>query len=83
MITFEFTARCGEQSTPLVVNLEYQPGNQTQRARRIAVGQLLAQLEPDEALVRAVAQDMVTVAVGADIWVIGEARGGPDRRGKV
>ncbi len=83
MLKFEFTARCEEQAMPLEVSLAYKPGNQTQRARRIAAGQLLAELAPSEALVKSIGEDLITVTIEQNIWVIGEARGGPDRRGKV
>ncbi len=83
MLKFEFTARCEEQSMPLAVSLEYKPGNQTQRARRLAAGQLLAELAPSEALVKSIDEELVTVTIGQSIWVIAEGRGGPDQRGKV
>ncbi len=83
MQKFEFTARCGEQSMPLEVSLEYKPGNQTQRARCLAVGQLLAQLQPDEALVKSFDDELVTVTIAGNIWAIAEGRGSPDRRGKL
>ena len=81
MITFQFTARCGEKSLPLEVNIEYRPGKQMQRARRVAVGELLAALEVEEASINASGEDLVTVSIGEEIWVIGEGRGGGQRRG--
>ncbi len=81
MLKFEFIARCEGESIPLEVSLAYKPGNQTQRARRIAAGQLLAELAPSEALVKSIDEELVTVTIGQSIWVIGEGRGGPDRRG--
>jgi hypothetical protein len=81
MIKFQFTARCGEESLPLEVNIEYRPGKQMQRARRTAVGELLAALEIDRASVDATGNDMVTVTTDGGTWVIAEGRGGGQRRG--
>ena len=74
MIKFRFIARSGDESIPLTVALEYQPGNQTQRARRLAAGELLAILAAEEAHVDAREEGLVTVRTGENIWVIGEAR---------
>lgn len=79
MIKFAFTARCGEDTIPLEVSIDYRPGRQSQRARRVAVGQLLAVLETDEATVDASGDEQVTVATPHGTWVIGEARGVPSR----
>lgn len=82
VIKFQFTARRGEESLPLEVNIEYRPGKQAQRARRVAVGELLAALELEEASVDASGEEMVTVSTRDGVWVIGEARtGGTHRRG--
>lgn len=83
MIKIGFTARCGEESLPLVVNIDYRPGKQMQRARRVAVGELLAALEADEASVDASGEDQVTVTTRGKTWVIAEGRSGGERRGTV
>ena len=75
MIEFHFTARCGDETLPISVSLEYQPGNQTQQARRKAVGELLVALKADEAQIDARLDGLVTVVVGDARWVIAEARG--------
>ena len=82
MIDFHFTARCGDETLPLKVSLEYQPGQQTQQARRKAVGDLLLALKAETAQVDASLDGLVTVIVGDDRWVIAEARGaaGTERR---
>jgi hypothetical protein len=72
---FRFIARCGEQTMPLEVNLAYRPGKQAQRARRVAVGELLAALGAETASVDAAGEDQVRVTTPEGIWIIGE--GGP------
>ena len=74
MITFRFVAICGEQKIPLEVKLPYKPGKQVQRARRYAVGELLAVLEIEVATVNAAGEDLVKVTTKDGIWVIGESR---------
>lgn len=83
MITFRFTATCGEQSLPLEVSIEYRPGKQTQRARRVAVGKLLAVLEVDHASVDASGEDQIKVTTKKGTWVIGDARGLVEGRGRL
>ena len=83
MISFSFMARNGEQAIPLDVKLDYQPGHQTQRARRIAVGELLAQLETETAAINASGNDRVTVTTTDGTWVIGESYSNHARRGKL
>ena len=83
MIKFQFTARCGDQSVPLEVSVEYRPGKQAQRARRVAVGELLAILEADEASIDATGTDQVTVITKDGHWVIAEGRGVGQGRGGV
>ena len=83
MIKFAFIARCDEQTIPLEVSLEYQPGNQTQRARRMAVGELLAKLEIEAAQIDASGSDMVKVQTESDVWVIGESYSATGGRGKI
>lgn len=83
MINFSFVARNGEQIIPLDVKLDYQPGNQTQRARRIAVGELLAKLEIESATIDASGNDMATVTTTDGIWVIGESYSNQASRGKL
>lgn len=82
MITFKFLARCGEQTLPLEVRLDYRPGRQGQRARRVAVGQLLAMLEIESASVDASGEDQVTVATPDGTWVIAETWGAGDGPGR-
>lgn len=83
LIKFQFTARCGEESIPLEVNLPYKPGKQTQRARRVAVGELLAILEIEEATVKATGDDLVTVSTTTHVWAIAEGGAANERRGGV
>ncbi len=80
---FHFTARCGEQTTPLQVSMPYAPGNQAPKARLVAVGELLAALDCKQASVDASHEGVVTVTIGPDIWVIDEARAKPATRGPV
>lgn len=80
---FHFIARCGEQTTPLSVSMPYAPGNQAPRARRIAVGELLAVLQCQHASIDASQDGVVTVTVGKEVWVIDEARAKPATRGPV
>lgn len=82
MITFQFTATCGDQSMPLEVRLEYRPGKQSQRARRIAVGELLAKLQVDSATVEPSGADQLSVKTSHGVWIIGEARGLVEGRGR-
>ncbi len=78
MITFRFLARCGDETLPLEARIDYRPGRQAQRARRVAVGQLLAVLEADGAIVDASGEDQVVVSTGDRTWVIAEALGAGD-----
>lgn len=82
MITFAFVARCAEESIQLEVKLAYQPGKQAQRARRVAVGELLAVLECESATVDASGTDRVTVQTAQGVWVIGESYSPKETRGK-
>jgi len=70
MIKFKFTATCGDQNLPLEANIEYKPGKQAQRARRVAVGELLALLEAEEASVDASEADQIVVTTRGETWVI-------------
>ena len=82
MIKFRFTARSGDESVPLEVGIDYRPGKQAQRARRVAVGELLAILEIEQASVDASGEDQVVVTTENARWVIAEGRGvGEGRRG--
>ena len=83
MIKFAFLARCDEQTIPLEVSLEYQPGNQTQRARRVAVGELLAKLEAEKADIDASGNDSVRVATEQGVWIIAESYSAAGSRGKI
>ncbi len=83
MITFRFTATCGDERLPLEVRLDYRPGKQSQRARRVAVGELLAILGVDDAVVARAGDDQIRVETAKGVWVIGEARGVAEARGKV
>ncbi len=83
MPTFAFTAVCGEQSLPLEVKLDYRPGKQSQRARRIAVGHLLALLDTTQAAVDASSDELIKVSADGRVWVIGEARALAEGRGKL
>ena len=80
---FRFIARCGEETLPLEVNTNYRPGKQAQRARRIAVGELLAHLEIDQATVDASSGEFVSVATVNGVWVIGEGGSVAEGRGVV
>ncbi len=70
---FRFIARCEDQSLTLEVTLDYKPGKQAQRGRRIAVGELLAKLEAQSAQVDASGLDKVIVVTEKGTWVIGES----------
>ncbi len=80
---FAFIARSGEQTLPLEVDLAYRPGKQTQRARRVAVGELLALLEAEQAQVDASGEDSVKITLPDAVWVIGEGGGAAGVRGKI
>lgn len=80
---FKFIARCGEETLPLEVNTTYRPGKQAQRARQIAVGELLAHLEIDKATVDASSGEFVSVATAKGVWVIGEGGSVAEGRGAV
>ena len=60
---------------PLEVSIPFRPGKQSQRARRVAVGELLAALGVETATVDASGEDQVRITTPEGIWVIGE--GGP------
>lgn len=83
LIKFAFLARCEEQTIPLEVSLVYKPGNQTQRARRVAVGELLAQLELEQATIDASGTDLVKVQTDAGTWIIGESYSSTGTRGPI
>jgi len=67
----------------LEVNLSYQPGKQSQRARRIAVGHLLAMLDTKQATVDASSDESIKVTTDSGVWVIGEARAFVEGRGRI
>ena len=71
---FEFIARCGEDAMPIEVEIDYKPGNQSQRARRVAVGKLLALIEAVQASVDASDDEKILVDADKGLWVIGEGR---------
>jgi hypothetical protein len=83
MTTFRFTATSGDQSLPLEVKVDFRPGRQSQRARRIAVGQLLGLLDTDHATVEPTGEDQLKVQTPKGTWVIGEARGLAEGRGRL
>ncbi len=83
MIKFKFIARNGEETLPIEVSMAYKPGKQTQRARRLAVGELLATLAIERAEVDATGEDLVTVVTDDARWVIAEGGGVGERRGGV
>jgi hypothetical protein len=83
LVKFSFIARCGEDSMLLEVNLDYQPGKQNQRARRLAVGYLLAKLGAESANVDATGADRVIVTTEKETWVIGEAGATGSKRGRL
>ena len=80
---FQFVARSGENSIPIEVNVEYKPGKQIQRARRLAAGKLLADLEVEQATIDASGEDRVILTTDAGVWVIGEGGTIPEKRGVV
>lgn len=80
---FAFIARSGEQTLPLEVELAYRPGKQTQRARRVAVGELLALLEAEHAEVQASGDDSIKVTLPDAVWIIAEGGGVSEVRGKI
>jgi len=82
-LKYQFIARCGEETLPVEVSLGYRPGKQSQRARRLAVGELLAALEVAHATVDASVEDLVKVTTDKGTWVIGEGGAVPERRGGV
>jgi hypothetical protein len=69
-LIFKFLAQCGDERLPLEVKVDFRPGKQAQRARRIAVGELLAILGAEQALVDASGENQVTVKVNDSTWVI-------------
>ena len=83
MIKFHFSARSNEQVIGLEVSMPYQPGNQGQRARRLAVGELLAVLEATTAEVDAQGEDRVIVVTQGETWVIGEGGAAGHQRGRI
>jgi hypothetical protein len=80
---FAFVARSGEETLPLEVSMSYRPGKQAQRARRLAVGELLALLEVEHAQIDASGEDLVKVSLPDSVWVIAEGGGVSESRGKV
>ncbi len=80
---FEFIARNKDQTMVLSVELDYQPGKQSQRARRKAVGELLAQLEIEQATVDASGMERVVVTTDAGTWIIAEGGSAGYARGKL
>ena len=83
MIRFSFNAFCGEQTMPLQVTLPYRPGKQTQRARRVAIGELLAALEIESATIDASGEDQVRISTPQGTWIIAEARAAERGRGRL
>ncbi|XOV83687.1 MAG: hypothetical protein ACFHXK_00940 [bacterium] len=80
---FAFIARSGEQSLPLEVDLPYRPGKQTQRARRVAVGELLALLEAQQAQIDASGEDSIKITLPDGVWIIAQGGGVSGTRGQV
>jgi len=80
---FQFIARCGEESLPLEVDIDYRPGKQAQRARRVAAGELLAALSIEEATIDASGEERVIVSTGNSLWVIAEGGSIGERRGVI
>ena len=80
---FQFVARCDDQLMPIDVEIDYKPGKQAQRARRIAVGKLLAVLEVQQAQIDASGDERVIVQTEQGTWVIGEGGGVPHQRGAI
>ncbi|MFT7652424.1 MAG: hypothetical protein ACI9ON_004408 [Limisphaerales bacterium] len=83
MIKFQFNARSSEQVILLEVSMPYRPGNQGQRARRLAVGELLAVLKATQAEVDAEGEDRVIVVTQGETWVIGEGGAAGQGRGRI
>lgn len=83
LIKVQFVARCAEQNIPLEVTMEFRPGDSAQRARRLAVGELLAVLEIEHATVDASGDDLATVTTQDGTWVIAEGRAAGEQRGTV
>lgn len=67
----------------LEVTVPYKPGKQAQRARRVAVGELLAALEVQRAQVDASGDDYIVVKTDQGDWVIGESTAVGDGRGRL
>ncbi len=67
---YKFIARCGDQAFPLEINIAYKPGKQAQRARRVAVGELLGLLGGEKIAIDASGEDMVQVNIDGEHWVI-------------
>jgi hypothetical protein len=82
VIQFNFIARCGDENLPLAVAVDYRPGKQAQRARRVAVGELLAVLGCETATVDASGDEQVSVTTPEGTWVIAQARGQNAQRGR-
>ncbi len=82
-VKFQFIARCADQSMTLEVNIDYRPGKQMQRARRVAVGELLAALAIEEATIDAAGDERVVVTTQDAIWVIAEGGSIGERRGAI
>ena len=83
VITFRFTATCKEQSLPLEVKIQFRPGKLSRRARRVAVGELLGMLELDSASIEPAGEDQLKVTTEKGVWIIGEARGLVETRGRI
>lgn len=67
---YKFMARCGDQAIPLETKIDYKPGKQSQRARRVAVGQLLGILGGEKISIDASGEDMLQVNIDGEHWVI-------------
>ena len=80
---FQFVARCDDQLMPIDVEIDYKPGKQAQRARRIAVGKLLAVLEVEQAQIDASGDDRVIVQTESGTWVIAEGGSVAHQRGAI
>jgi hypothetical protein len=75
MIKYRFLATKGGENLPLEVALDFKPGRQNQRARRVAVGHLLALIEAEHAVVDATTEDLIRVETPDGVWIIAEGTG--------
>lgn len=80
---FHFLAQCGNETHSLEVDIKYAPGNRTQYARKLAVGQLLADMEIEAATIDATDGNAIFVKTDKGTWLIAEGTSVAPQRGKL